>query len=404
MAAYILFSPQSQADAWAIAAVIALVMLPFSVVGPFVSPILDRFPRQRIVVVCDLTRLLLSVVTFAVVVSGGAGGSRQFILYGLLLLILGLNRLQLAALGAGMPHTVATNEYLEAAAIMPMIGPLSGMIGGLLAGALRLGAGRTLPPGWADGLLFLLAAVMFAGSALVAARFGGRRLGPRVGAARSSWADVWTGLSVGVRQLWLAGPAFVGVVMVFAARIGYGLLMTMVILLYRHHFGSDDDLESVMVEMGVWFLVSGAGFALSGLLVTPVAARFGVRFTVLASLAAAGAAQLIPAGTPSRPALLVSGFLLGLCLQSVKICGDTLVQAHIEDRARGRVMVIYDIINNLGIVVGAVLAAATLPANGVSSSAMLALAAWYLLIGVLFALLSRGRAASYNRGTVLAAG
>lgn len=404
MAAYILFSPQSQADAWAIAAVIALVMLPFSVVGPFVSPILDRFPRQRIVVVCDLTRLLLSIVTFVVVVSGGVAGSRQFILYGLLLLILGLNRLQLAALGAGMPHTVAANEYLEAAAIMPMLGPLSGMVGGLLAGGLRLAAGRMLPAGWAGGLLFLLAAVMFAGSALVAARFGGRRLGPRAGAVRSSWADVWTGLSVGVRELWLARPAFTGVSMVFGARVGYGLLMTMVILLYRHHFGSDENLESVMVQMGVWFLASGAGFALSGLLVTPVAARFGVRFTLLVSLAAASAAQLIPTGAPSRPALLVAGFLLGLCLQSVKICGDTVVQAHIGDRTRGRVMVIYDIINNLGFVVGAVVAAATLPPDGVSSPAMFALAAGYLLLAALFAVLSRGRAASYNRGTVLAEG
>ena len=70
MAAYILFSPQTQPNAWAIAAVIALVMLPFSVVGPFVSPILDRFPRQRIVVVCDLIRLVLAIASFVVVVSG----------------------------------------------------------------------------------------------------------------------------------------------------------------------------------------------------------------------------------------------------------------------------------------------------------------------------------------------
>ncbi|MGL5248969.1 MAG: MFS transporter, partial [Brooklawnia sp.] len=154
MAAYILFSPQTQPNAWAIAAVIALVMLPFSVVGPFVSPILDRFPRQRIVVVCDLIRLVLAIASFVVVVSGGAAGSRQVLLFGLLLVILGLNRLQLAALGAGMPHTVAANEYLEAAAIMPMVGPISGMIGGLLAGGLRLASGRLLSPAWADSLVF----------------------------------------------------------------------------------------------------------------------------------------------------------------------------------------------------------------------------------------------------------
>jgi len=402
MAAFILFSPQSQPNAWAIAAVIALVMLPFSVVGPFVSPILDRFPRQRIVVVCDLTRLVLALATFVVVVSGEAADYRQVLLYGLLLVILGLNRLQLAALGAGMPHTVAANEYLEAAAIMPMLGPLSGMIGGLLAGALRLASGRMLSPAWADSLAFALAAVMFAGSALVAARFTGRRLGPHAGEVRSTWASVWTGLSVGVRELWHARPAFVGVGMVFGARVGYGVLMTQVILLYRHHFGSDENLESVMIEMGAWFLASGLGFALSGLVATPSAARLGVRRTLLASLTLAGLTQLIPAGALTRATLLVAGCLLGLCLQSVKICGDTLVQAHISDRVRGRVMVIYDVINNMGLVVGALVAAATLPTDGVSRSALVAMAGWYVLLAMVFALLSRSDGASYNRGTVLA--
>ena len=156
--------------------------------------------------------------------------------------------------------------------------------------------------------------------------------------------------------------------------------------------------------MGVWFLVSGAGFALSGLVATPSAARLGVRLTLLGSLALAGLAQLIPAGALTRPALLGAGFLLGLFLQSVKICGDTLTQAHICDQVRGRVMVIYDIVNNLGLVVGAVVAAATLPADGNSWPTLVALAGWYFLLAAVFALLSRGQTASYNRGTVLADG
>lgn len=190
--------------------------------------------------------------------------------------------------------------------------------------------------------------------------------------------------------------------MVFGARVGYGVLMTQVILLYRHHFGSDENLESVMIEMGAWFLASGLGFALSGLVATPSAARLGVRRTLLASLTLAGLTQLIPAGALTRATLLVAGCLLGLCLQSVKICGDTLVQAHISDRVRGRVMVIYDVINNMGLVVGALVAAATLPTDGVSRSALVAMAGWYVLLAMVFALLSRSDGASYNRGTVLA--
>ena len=121
MAAYLLFSPQSQPNAWAVTAVIALVMLPFSVVGPFVSPILDRHARQRVVVVCDLLRMVLAIIMTAMVVTGHAGVAGQAVLLVLLLITLSLNRLQIAGLSAGMPLTVDSDEYLGAAALMPML-------------------------------------------------------------------------------------------------------------------------------------------------------------------------------------------------------------------------------------------------------------------------------------------
>ena len=49
-------------------------------------------------------------------------------------------------------------------------------------------------------------------------------------------------------------------------------------------------------------------------------------------------------------------------------------------------------------------AAATLPADGNSWPTLVALAGWYFLLAAVFALLSRGQTASYNRGTVLADG
>ena len=67
-------------------------------------------------------------------------------------------------------------------------------------------------------------------------------------------------------------------------------------------------------------------------------------------------------------------------------------------------MVIYDIVNNLGFVLGVVVVVVMLSADGNSWPTLVALAGWYFLLAAVFALLSRGQTASYNRGTVLADG
>lgn len=404
MAAYILFNPQSQANAWAVAAVIALITVPFSVVGPFVSPILDRFWRQRTVIVADLVRLGLAFGTAVLVGTGQVRGIWQVVLGVLLIVMLSLNRLQLAALTAGMPHTVEGDEYLEASSIMPMIGPSAGIIGGVLAGGVRLITGRTLTSGWVDGLVFLIAAVLFGCSILLSSRFARSALGPSGERHGSSLSAIWSGLTLAGRELWRARPAFTGVSMVLGARIGYGVLTTAVIVLYRHHFGQGAELERVMIEMGLWFVLSGAGFALSGLVATPVSGRIGVRATLLVTYLAAALVLVAPGALLTRPALMVTGFVVGLAFQSVKICGDTLVQAHIDDSVRGRVTVIYDIVNNLGLVIGAVLAALVLPANGYSVPVMVALSIAFVALAGLFWVSSRGQSESYDRGTVRAAG
>ena len=58
MASYLLFSPQSQPNAWAIAGVLALTLLPFTVIGPFVSPLLDRWSRRNVALYSDISRLV----------------------------------------------------------------------------------------------------------------------------------------------------------------------------------------------------------------------------------------------------------------------------------------------------------------------------------------------------------
>jgi len=107
--------------------------------------------------------------------------------------------------------------------------------------------------------------------------------------------------------------------------------------------------------------------------------------------------QVVPGAIYTQVTLMVAAFLLGLTAQGIKICVDTLVQAHVADEFKGRVFVIYDMIFNVALVLAAVIAAVILPANGKSVLILIIMAVCYLLIGLWFAAVSRG--VSMNEGT-----
>jgi predicted anti-sigma-YlaC factor YlaD len=76
---------------------------------------------------------------------------------------------------------------------------------------------------------------------------------------------------------------------------------------------------------------------------------------------------------------------LGLAGQAVKICGDTAVQRQIHDDHRGRVFALYDVLVNVGLVLGVTVVAFTAPESGRSvpdlifvAVILLAAAVWYL--------------------------
>jgi MFS family permease len=128
-----------------------------------------------------------------------------------------------------------------------------------------------------------------------------------------------------------------------------------------------------------------------------MSARLGVRRTMIICVLASAVFQVVPGAIYAKVPLLVAAFLLGLMAQNIKICVDTLVQAHVADAFKGRVFVIYDMIFNVTLVVAAVIAALILPANGKSVIILIIMAVGYLLVALGFALVSRG--VSMDEGT-----
>ncbi len=70
LASFVLFSPERQPDAASIAAVLAVTLLPFSFIGPFVSVVLDRWSRRQVILVVDSCRCCAGAV------AGRPGGHR----------------------------------------------------------------------------------------------------------------------------------------------------------------------------------------------------------------------------------------------------------------------------------------------------------------------------------------
>jgi MFS family permease len=122
-----------------------------------------------------------------------------------------------------------------------------------------------------------------------------------------------------------------------------------------------------------------------------------VRTWILVCLVGSAAFQVLPGAFYAKIPLGIAAFLLGLTAQNIKICVDTLVQAHVHDDFKGRVFVLYDMIFNVALVLAAVIGAVILPTNGKSVFILVILAVGYLAVAAWFATVSRGL--SMNKGT-----
>src|SRR3954462_9721853 len=112
LAAYVLFSPERQPDATSIAIVLAITLLPFSILGPFASVLIDRVSRRQVLIVVNLARAAVAIGLAVLVATGLQTLGAQALVYTGLLLAMSLNRFLLAALSASLPPTIEPGEYM----------------------------------------------------------------------------------------------------------------------------------------------------------------------------------------------------------------------------------------------------------------------------------------------------
>jgi len=137
----VLFNPERQADPMAVAAGLAVLLMPYSVVGPFVGALLDRWDRRRVLVVTNSARVVLVAIVAAAVVAGVAGP----VLYLSALAVMGFSRFVLAGLSVALPHVVEKRYLVEANTLAVTAGAGVAALGAVCAIGLRMlvGAGNT---------------------------------------------------------------------------------------------------------------------------------------------------------------------------------------------------------------------------------------------------------------------
>lgn len=373
LASTILFSPERAPSAGAIAAGFAVLLLPFSVLGPFAGVLLDRWPRRRVLMLGNLIRAGLLLPVAALLAARHVG-------LPFLLLVLGafsVNRFLLAGLSASLPHVVGRGLLVTANAVSPTCGTLAYLVGLALGGAVHA---------WthSNPVVVLVGAASYLSAALLALAlpFLGPELASADVAARRAVGHVFSGLLDAVRHL--PREARIALAVVAASRLPYGVMIVGTILLYRNHFESVN-VGAGLAGLGTAVAASGVGYATAALVTPALTRRLGIaRYIVALSLMAA-ATQVFPAALFTRWAVVVTAFALGVAAQGVKICADTIVQSVVPDVYRGRVFSLYDVLFNLVFVGATVLAAVVLPADGRSYAVLGAAALWYLLIAVAFA-------------------
>ncbi|WP_244179082.1 MFS transporter [Streptomyces rubellomurinus] len=389
LAAYVVFSPEKQSSPADIASVLAVMLLPFSVIGPFAGVLLDRWRRRQVLYVGNLARFGLGLGTAALLLAEAP----TWLFFASALLVTALNRFILAGLSAALPRVVEQEQLVTANALSPTLGTVAAASGGGLGFLLH----QVMTPGpRADAALVTVAALLYLSAALAARRMDRDLLGPEQHGDRPGLGQALgraaAELGAAVRHLVRdCRPAVHALAAVTAARFCYGVLIVVVVMLARYTFNDPTDSAAGLATLGQAVGLSAAGFFAAAVVSPWCTRRLGLAGWMTACLVAP--VVFVPALGLSFTVVpcLIAALLLGVVTQGTKICADTVVQESVEDEYRGRVFAVYDVLFNVAFVAAALVTALVLPLSGRSVAVVVGVAAVYALTAVLYLRAARRR-------------
>ncbi|WP_066583330.1 MFS transporter [Cellulomonas timonensis] len=374
LATLFFFNPEQQSTAGDVAIAFAVLLLPFTIVGPWAGVLLDRWRRRQVLLVGNLVRAVIALVIAVLMVTVGVGPA----VYVLALLALSVNRFLLSALSASLPRVVDGPLLLTANSLTPTLG--AGAVG--VGGAIGLGLGLVLPSGpVGDAGAVVLACLVYVTAGCLALRIGRDALGPDAVASSSQVLaqirEMGHGLVDGARHLIARRTPAAALSVMAASRFLYGVAFIASILISRNLLADPSDAAAGLAVFSLVLTASAVGFVLAAVLTPVLTPRIGPHTWIVLCLLLAAATQTVLAVTVARVPLLLCAAALGLAAQGAKIAVDTIVQRDTADEYRGRAFALYDVMYNAAFVGAAALAAVSLPDTGWSRPVFVALAVGY---------------------------
>lgn len=345
----ILFNPERATNPAEIAAGFAVLLVPYSLVGPFAGALLDRWNRRSVLLWANIVRIVLIVAT-AVLLCAGVDATPLLLLA---LATVGLSRFVLAGASASLPHVVRQSWLVPMNSVLATVGSGFAAAGAGLAVAVIgvVGAGDL-----GSGIAVGLAATGSVVGAVAAARFRPRSLGPGLERRTDNAVkDVATGLKSGAQSVWRSPGVTAAMIGIGAHRIVFGINTLIMVLILRETTTSS--LPGGLAGFGIAVGATAAGMFLAAVITPFVVPRLGRTRTIAVALVLAIAAQLGAVSGLTQNSLLIGAFVLGIAGQTVKLSGDAAMQIEIDDAHRGRVFALQDTVFNIAFV-GALAAAA----------------------------------------------
>ena len=364
LATFVLFSPQRESDPRKIALAFGILLLPYSVIGPFVGVFIDRWSRRTILIRANLVRVV-TMIAIAIVITGNSANS---LLAVLVLISLGVNRFVQAALSASLPHVVDGDDLVPANALFPTLGTTAAS----LAAALGIATQNIIANSDAVNAGLVILGSAFAGIAsLIALRITPKDvLGPYFveSAMRDEFRNAISGLVAGFRYMIRSGRALSSMVAVGFQRWAFGALTVHALLLSRNSWSTNTTADEAVLYFGLC-----AGAAALGAFTAAILSTFLLSDRTEKSAESTGIPQhrqvhLIAAMTIATGASMIVTFFgyqigtlaavcataasLGFAGQLLKINADTTIQRTIDDAHRGRVFSIFDMMINVAVVLG----------------------------------------------------
>jgi MFS family permease len=303
----LLFDHPGPNPALTLTGIVAVTLIPFSVIAPFVGVFIDRWDRRAILTYTPAIRAGLAALLPLTIVHGESNPA----FFAIALLVLSANRLFLATTSAVLPQLVPEEDLLVANSVAST--------GGSIASVTGLGVGAAVAAVIGGGPSAIVAAIGFGAAALLARRIPVRpHEPPEPISLAHALAAVARELRDGLRHLAGAPRVRFALSAVAAGQLLIGSMTgaSAVAFISRLHLGVGA-VSALLGAIGI-----GLGF---GVAFVPLVARRMREDFIVPIAFAIGAVGSLVAGGLSRTGMTAAGVVVGLSYAFAKIPVGTIV-------------------------------------------------------------------------------